>query len=48
MDLTNSANEFVGSNLFSILMILVVIGIGVGLRMTFRVDDTEYKHKRDF
>jgi hypothetical protein len=48
MEFTNTANEFMGSNLFSILMILVVIGVGVGLRMTFRVDDTEYKHKRDF
>jgi hypothetical protein len=47
MDYTNGANEFVGSNLFSILMILAVIGIGVTLRMTFRVDDTEYKHKAD-
>ena len=47
MDFTNTASEFVGSNLFSVLMILIVIGIGVGLRITFRVDDTEYKHKRD-
>jgi hypothetical protein len=47
MDFSNRANEFIGSNLFSVLMILVVIGVGVALRMTFRVDDTEYKHKAD-
>jgi hypothetical protein len=40
--------DFVGSNTFSILMILAVIALGVGLRLTFSVPDSkEYKHRRE-
>jgi len=47
MDFQEKANEFVGSTLFSVIMIIAVIVIGIILRMTFRSSDSEYKHKSD-
>ena len=44
MELTNAANEFVGSPIFSWLIVGVVIIAGIALRMTFRSSTSEYKH----
>ncbi len=40
-------NAFVGSPLFSILIVLSIIGVGVALRMGLGPTNTEYKHKPD-
>jgi len=47
MELSEKMNELMGSNLFSVLMIIAVLAIGFVLRLTFRTPDQsgkEYKY----
>ncbi len=46
MELSNIANDFVGSNLFSVVMLLLVAGVGLFLRLSLHQPDEEYKHRR--
>ena len=48
MEFSTWVNEFVGTPLFAVLMILALIGIGVLLRLTFsKHNDDIYRHKPD-
>ena len=47
MELTDAANEFVGSSVFIIICIITVIVVGFILRLTFKSSNSEYKHKPD-
>ena len=46
MDL-DKVKDIIGSTYFAIAMILVIIGLGVFLRLTFRGGGSEYKHRPD-
>jgi hypothetical protein len=47
MESTNAMNDFIGSTMFSCLMILGVVAIGVILKLTFRSSGSDYTHRPD-
>ncbi len=47
MDLNNILNAFMGSPVFSILMIIGIIALGIFIRMSLLPTNNEYKHRPD-
>ena len=47
MEIKDMIKDFMGSPVFSVIMLVAVLIVGIVLKLTFRSVDSEYKHNPD-